>query len=260
MTTDVMIQEKLDIGRVIQTTFSIVGRNFRLLAGLSGLMIVAPYAVILAVTIPFTATFMTAGPIPALASLVPLIGGLVLAFALIWAAFQAAAIHVAISDLNGTRPSFGASLGVGVRSALPVIGVVILALLACWAGLILFIVPGVMIAVAFILAVPARVIERVGVFESFSRSRALTRNNRWRIFVLLLVYMITIWVLEGVITSLTGGLAATNFGQVALRGLLGLAVSFVAGMVTTTGVAALYFELRRIKDGVGASELAAVFD
>lgn len=259
MTTDTT-QEKLDIGRVIQTTLAIVGRNFGLLAGLSGLMIVVPYALILAVTIPFAGSFMTGGAPAAMAALFPLILGFLLVFALIWAAFQAAAMHVAITDLNGARPDFGTSLGVGVRNALPVIAVVILAMLAVWAGLILLIVPGIMIAIAFILAVPARVVEKVGVFQSFSRSRALTRNNRWRIFALLFVYMITVWVLELVIASLTGGFNPTNMGFIVLRGLMGLVVSFVGGMVTTTGIATLYFELRRIKEGVGASELAAVFD
>jgi hypothetical protein len=259
MTTDTASPEKLDIGRVIQVTLAIVQRNFRLLAGLSGLMIVAPYAVVLAVTIPFTATLVTS-PFKALASLFPLLGGLVLVFALIWAAFQAAAVHVAITDLNGGRPDFATSLGVGVRSALPVIAVVILAILATWAGMILLIVPGIMIAIAFILAVPARVVEKVGVFQSFTRSRALTRNNRWRIFGLLFVYMITLWVLELVITSLTGGITPTGLSFIILRGLLNLAVSFISGIVTTTGIATLYFELRRLKEGVGPSELAAVFD
>lgn len=260
MTTDTASAEKLDIGRVIQTTLAIVGRNFGLLAGLTGLMIVAPYALILAATISFAGSALTGGLPAALTSLFPLIGGFVLVFALIWAAFQAAAMHVAITDLNGARPNFATSLGVGVRSALPVIAVVILAMLACWAGLILLIVPGIMIAIAFILAVPARVVEKVGVLQSFSRSRALTRNNRWRIFALLFVYVITVWVLELVIASLTGGFAPTNMGLIILRGVMGLAVSFIGGMVTTTGIATLYFELRRIKDGVGASELAAVFD
>ena len=260
MATDTATQEKLDIGRVIQTTLAIVGRNFGLLAGLSGLMIVIPYALVLAAMIPFAGSFMTGGAPAAMASLFPLILGILLVFALIWAAFQAAAMHVAITDLNGARPNFGTSLGVGVRNALPVIAVVILAMLAVWAGLILLIVPGIMIAIAFILAVPARVVEKAGVFQSFSRSRALTRNNRWRIFALLFVYMITVWVLELVIASLTGGFAPTNMGLIVLRGLMGLVVSFVGGMVTTTGIATLYFELRRIKEGVGPSELAAVFD
>jgi hypothetical protein len=259
MTTDGATQEKLDIGRVIQTTLAIVGRNFGLLAGLSGLMIVAPYAVVLAVTIPFTVSLATA-PFQAWASIFPLMGGLALVFAVVWAAFQAAAMQVAITDLNGGRPDFASSLSVGVRNALPVIAVVILAMLAVGAGFVFFIVPGVMIATAFILAVPARLIEKVGVFEAFSRSRALTRNNRWRIFGLMFVYTITIWVLELVIASLTGGFASTNFGLIVVRSLMNIAVSFIGGIVTTTGIATLYFELRRIKDGVGASELAAVFD
>jgi hypothetical protein len=259
MTTIAASEEKLDTGRVIQTTLAIVQRNFRLLAILSGLMIVAPSAVLLAVTIPFTATMMTS-PFQAMASLFPLLAGLLLVFALTWATFQAAAIHVAVIDLNGGRPDFAASLGVGVRSAVPVIAVLILTILACWAGFILLIVPGVMIGIAFILAAPARVVEKVGVFQSFTRSRALTRNNRWRIFGLLFVYMITFWVLGLVIISLTGGFAPTALSSIILRGLLNLAISFISGIIATTGTAALYFELRRLKDGVGPSELAAVFD
>ena len=34
----------------------------------------------------------------------------------------------------------------------------------------------------------------------------------------------------------------------------------VSGVVTSAGISAIYYELRMIKEGVGAAQLAAVFD
>jgi hypothetical protein len=52
---------------------------------------------------------------------------------------------------------------------------------------------------------PVLVAERTGLFETFGRSRALTRNTRWRIFLLLLVAAIGVgglnWLLRWLGTS-----------------------------------------------------------
>ena len=258
MTTDVMRPEKLDIGRVIQTTFTSLQRNFVRLLPLIGIFIVLPGAFTLISSLSRGSVFAP-GYVASPLYFANLVVGL---FA--WAAFQGAGILILVSDMRGETLSVGDSVRRSLVHILPLFAIVILYFLAVWAGSILLLVPGVMIAVAFSVAIQARVVERKGVFAAFGRSRFLTRGNRWRITGLILVYVIFLGVIEMVIVSLFGGFAglARNLDRGAAVSLsvilqiLGLAF----GLIGLAGSCSLYAELRRIKDGVGASDLAAVFD
>jgi hypothetical protein len=42
--------------------------------------------------------------------------------------------------------------------------------------------------------------------------------------------------------------------------IIQLLVDSVVAIVSTVGVASIYFELRQIKEGVGVAEIASVFD
>ena len=53
-----------------------------------------------------------------------------------------------------------------------------------------------------------------------------------------------------------GDLNGMTISQTISNALLGA----VSGVVTSAGVSAIYYELRMIKEGVGAAQLAAVFD
>jgi len=66
---------------------------------------------------------------------------------------------------------------------------------------------------------------------------------------------------------LTTAGAAGSFSPTAVAASPNMAIGLVAAviqafeaLISTVGVAAIYFELRRIKEGVGVSELASVFD
>src|SRR5581483_9637117 len=71
-------------------------------------------------------------------------------------------------------------------------------------GLLIFIVPGILLALAWCVAAPAEVMERTGVFGSFSRSAALTRNHRAVIFVLALALVFAQWVAQTLISGVLG--------------------------------------------------------
>lgn len=59
-------------------------------------------------------------------------------------------------------------------------------------GLVLFVIPGIIVALIFSLAVPVIIIEDRGVFESLERSRRLVDRSWWKTFaVLLLVLIVT---------------------------------------------------------------------
>jgi len=68
-----------------------------------------------------------------------------------------------------------------------IIGMAILLWLACMIGFILLIVPGIILAVKFSLALPIYVLEDVSVFAAISRSFQMTKGKAWEIFGVVLI-------------------------------------------------------------------------
>jgi len=241
------------MGRVIQDLFGVLGRNFvtflvlaLILVGLPGLL--AGYVQMNLLgqghLVDWRASLM---------SFVPLLGGLIL---------QGTIIYGAVTDMNGKRAALGDCLSIGLRSFLPLLAIGILLGLAVVLGCILFIVPGLMIAMAWCVAVPSYVIEQPPLLESFGRSAELTRGNRWRIFALFIVYFVAFIIIEAVfgIFGTASRLAAGGGIPLMQAIVLTPLISVASAMIGATGAAVLYVELRRIRDGVGPAGLAAVFD
>ena len=89
------------------------------------------------------------------------------------------AMVVAIEDVRDGRPdlSIGETLS-RVRPRMNTLALAgVLAALAIVVGLILLIVPGVILFTLWFAIIPAIVLERAGVFESFGRSMELVRGN-----------------------------------------------------------------------------------
>jgi len=65
-------------------------------------------------------------------------------------------------------------------------------------GMLLFIVPGIIIAIMFSLVIPAIIVEQKGAFESLGRSKKLVSNRWLKTFTLLLVFGIIAIILGGI--------------------------------------------------------------
>lgn len=249
---------KIDIGRVVQQTFGVLGRNFATF-GLLALVLVGLPAAMMGWFRPaqdpsrffamFDVTFL-------LATIVSAVFGAIL---------QGAVIYGTVQDLNGARATPGDALATGLRSFLPLIIVSILFTLAFWIGLILLIVPGLAVACLWCVAVPALVAERRGVFDAFGRSNELTRGNRGRILALIVILLVAYTVLGWVVTATTSGaaMAAAMTGEpfryspttIVLNALVGT----VSSLVGAVGAAVLYVNLREAREGGGAQWLREVF-
>ncbi len=254
---------KIDIGRIIGDTFKVIGHNFPVFFVLSLVLTGLPSG---AFSFLFTESGAMAETVGVEYFLWVLL--LVLLYVAASAILQGALIYATIQDMNGVKPGLGETLATGLRAFLPLIGVSLLLLLAIMGGLILLIVPGIMMAVAWCVCAPALVAEHTGVMGAFRRSAALTRGNRWRIFGLVvfawLAYMIFSTVL-GVVASaslLVSGESAAAL-QTGGGGPLALVINILAqtlmSMVGAAGVAVLYVELRRVGDGLGPQALSEVF-
>ncbi|MFM8820422.1 MAG: YciC family protein [Phenylobacterium sp.] len=119
-------------------------------------------------------------------------------------------------------------------------------------GMILFIVPGIMIALALCMAPMAMIFEGKDVGGALQRSRDLTRDNRWRLLGLFILsglvffpaFLLTSPPLESDPDVALSPLAGVFF-------LLNLLVSFASSIFTVVLAVTIYRELRALKDDQG---------
>jgi hypothetical protein len=159
-----------------------------------------------------------------------------------------------ISQEQGVAPP--SVLSAPWRHILPLFGILFLTVIAVAVGIVLLVVPGILVALAFSVAAPVRVGEGRGVFGSFQRSRDLTRGFRWRI---LLVFILI--ALIGGAVGLVGGMLRSIFHvSLATWAVSGNPLTTAAmQLVNTAAAAVIYCELRRVKEGGGAGQVAEAF-
>jgi hypothetical protein len=175
---------------------------------------------------------------------------------------QATLTYWTVLDLRGSRPAIGDALATAVGAALPLVLIGILYFFGVALGFMLLIVPGLMLITAWTVVVPAFVVERTGVMESFGRSAALTRGHRWAIFGMIVVFGIGVYVLNLATRPLFGlPVMMTKVSGLPLTYLVfQTLVRMVTSVIAATGSAAIYYELRTNKEGIGPQQLASVFE
>lgn len=245
-----------DLGRVIGRTFSTIKANWIAFFAAAALFVGIPSALM-----AFGQADLTTGETSAVAFGLMILG---------WALYligvyvvQGMVVRAAINSFNDKQTTFGEALSAGVKVFLPLLGLAIVAGIATGFAYILLIVPGIMLTVLWSVSAPAVVAEKRGIFEAMQRSRDLTRGYRWHIFGLLVIYL----VLSMIVGMLVGGVNLAAGGTFS-GGAPGAVVNMVSNALTNTltsvvasaGVAALYYELRAIKEGAGPEQLASVFD
>jgi uncharacterized membrane protein len=177
-------------------------------------------------------------------------------------------ISGALASLDGRPQTIGDQVRTGLAVVLPVIGIEILSSLAITATLVLLIVPGLIVA-CMCVSVPAAVAERTGVIDAMSRSSDLTKGNRWSIFGALALYFVAIIILNAIIALVVGliffgGVSKTYLttegSPLAYIGVIVMAfVTAGFTVLSAVALAALYAELRLVKEGPKTNALAEVF-
>lgn len=231
------------IGSVMNKTFAVLSRQF----GKFVLLALVPMIPIFLLTL---GALSSNAPSPSGIAFGAVLIGL-LTFVLQIVA-QATSLYGAFREMRQQPFTVGESLRVGLARAIPVIGVGILVGLATGLGFLLLVVPGIIIGCMLYVAIPACVIEKLGVSASISRSVALTRGYRWQIFGLFLLV---------IVISLVGALVLARIGG---AGFVGQMLSFAWQVASTAFGAVLsaviYHDLRMAKEGIDLDTLASVFD
>jgi hypothetical protein len=254
MATTPLSMRRFEIGRVVEQTFSVIGRNFVAFYLLALILGALPSTIAETASDAYKdgADFSAAQSLlAALSGLIGFVTSLLVQGALVWGA---------VADLNGRKPALGELLRHGLHRAVPILGISIVMAIGILFGLLLFIVGGVFLLILWCVAVPVTVLERPPGLEALSRSAALTKGCRWSILALLLVYgLISVLIL--VVLGFIGGIATLVGGLslVLTTALLALSSAAVI-LIGAVGGACLYVELRSVKEGVEPETLASVFD
>ena len=228
------------IGRVLSLSFGVLTRNL-------------PAFLFLAVAVHVAAFLASMALIVIAAKTSPFVAVLANLFQSLATSLLTAMIaYGTYRDLRGNRASLGQVVGRGIALVIPIFFVGLLVAIIIGIGFALVFVPGIFFATILWVAIPAAVVERPGIFASLGRSSDLTKGSRWRIFGLAVVIYVPMYVVITLLTPLEQDGQLLVIVPTVLYGLLSLFAAVAA--------AVSYFELRRIKEGIGVGDLAAVFD
>ena len=272
--------ETFDIGRVINRTFATVKRNFVGMFAVAGLIVGIP-----AFLVNFLPMFFVNGDIESLlgdmeansgemfglvgaVTAVSVIAGLVILVATV--VLQGAITHASVKDFNGEPVDLRESLRVGLRYFWPLVGFALLSALGMALGLVLFIIPGIIFALMWMVGAPAIVIENTGVSGAFDRSSALTSGSKWWLLLLAIIYYVISIIVAAIgqvfliplgINEAFSPMMQNLAAPVALvYSVIQAIIQTMTTIIATVGIASTYYELRYIKEGIGVEALASVFD
>lgn len=239
-----MSTHTLDIGGVFSNAFKTLGENsttFLILAG--GL-----------VTLPDAAIALLVKQSSDGATLERILNGVEnLSLGII---ANGALLYAALKTIRGEKPAPGVALSAGVRLWGPLLGISFLAGLGVLLGMLLLLVPGIFLAVAWSLAVIIRVDGNEGVSEALTRSFEMTRGSRWAIFAVWLIFWILFlicFVLLGAMSAVVGPSGTTLVDVVIVPVMTG-----VTAAVSSVISAAIFQDLNRAK--ATPAHTADVFD
>ena len=191
---------KLDIGRVLGLSFENIGGWW-----LKALLLIAVYVVVgvlVEVNMAVAATTIS--------NIVGFIVGVLATHA---------ALTLRYGENYGGSLRFGAAFGLSLLTGIAILF-----------AMILLIIPGIMLAVWWAVALPALLRENLGVTEAMERSKEMTAGNRWRIFGLMVVmfvpFMILIFALGGLYGVFSGFETEDTLGVIILTNV-------AAGLYTT---------------------------
>ena len=166
-------------------------------------------------------------------------------------------------QLRGEPAGMGRCLAAGFGKLLPVMGVAVVSALIVLGGLVLLIVPGIIFSLALFVAVPAAVVQKMGVMQSIRYSFDLTKGYRGKIFgvlfVINLIERAITFVMEKALLSLDAS-PATLVANLRIYLVAMAAVGLVFGAISAVASGLVYYNLRVEKEGVDQDALASVFD
>jgi hypothetical protein len=235
----------MSFSEILDTGFRLVRDHFALLAGI-GLVLYGPFAIMLELIGSGRPEEMGLGT--ALAAL-----GLALLIVALSPIAQGA-MTLAIGDAyRGQSMTIGAAYRASLGRVLALTGTFLLMGLGIVVGLLLLVIPGIYLALAWMLAMQIVMLEGIAGSSALSRSRQLLRDHMMRALGIFIVAAIVGGVISTVLQLLLSGIPIVRAVANAI------AQSVTMAFYTGVGVV-LYFDLRCRKENFDLEHLAQLVE
>jgi hypothetical protein len=253
----------MTLGELLDRTFFLYREHFVLFVGLIAL----PHLALLAVQLSGVVLGRQST-----SSMTPLLMALIttLVYLLVVAVSQGATV-IAVSRLHlGREASISGSFA-GLEGRIAAISLIMMRVgISIAVGLLLLIVPGVLLALRWSLAIPVTVLEQTGGSATLSRSVALTQGSRLRILAIYFLFLVltyifySLWEIPillaaGLFTQ--RGLAAgvPAWTQIALP-LGGFLTQSLIGPLLTIALSLVYYDQRVRKEAFDLVHMMSLLD
>jgi len=233
----------MSLGEILDTGFRLLRDHFGLLVGI-GAVLYVPMALLGAYVTPNAAR--TDADVGMLLGA----GAMLLLYFLVVSPVAAAAITYAVGEVFvGRSTTISECLRLGFAVLLPLAGTTLLLSLAVIVGFLLFIIPGIYLALSYLLAWQVMVLEKTFGLAAMRRSRDLMRGHLLRGFAVLFV--------SGLIVAVVGGVVQMLVGYIPVIGPVGAGLAQAVTWAYTHAVTVvLYFDIRCRKEGFEVEHLA----
>lgn len=194
----------LSFGEILDSAFVLYRRHFATLftTALIPLLPIAPLVGAMGyMTAGLDEETASASLVPTLVAVYPV---MILGMLVMWGAL----IHQSSRAVEGGIVDRGEAYRVAFRRMLPLLGAGILSFLLVALGMVFLIIPGIVAMTGLFAVMPAVVVEGKGVTAALSRSWALARGAKWRVFGLLWISTIIISLPSMLVGMATAVLAA----------------------------------------------------
>ncbi|HYD07474.1 MAG TPA: hypothetical protein VEC60_17185 [Reyranella sp.] len=244
------VRSSFDIGSVLARTVAAIKDSPGLYLLLGLVLYAAPMAGF--------QIYLAAGP--GVSKLEPAVQDVIVAVAsaLIAPLLQGAVLAAALTYNEGGALTRAQCFSAARANYLPLLGISLLYGLAVGLGLLLFVIPGLIIATIWLLAAPAQIAWRPAGQNAFDRSAELTAGRRWPLFGMMAVFVI------GFVIVASAGVAA----MVLLEAVAGRLFANIAySLAVETGLNVLFnvllvstfVQLTLAKEGPPSRLVAEVF-
>lgn len=256
------------VGTLLRETMAVWWKNIFKFGGLT-LMVVVPFATLALVGYYQVFAAVERGAVQRGAHVASPTVRLLGAFAilvptmLVLSAIQMGAVaYGTVQHLAGRRARFGAMLAAGFRRFFPAVAACLLCGLLIVGGTFFLVVPGIVLACAMAVALPAVVLEGIGPIAAIQRSWDLTRDHRLRIFGAWLAVFTIATGLNTAARLVATLLVATLLGTLAPIAVLAwLPIYLLVLPLPAILPAVVYHALRAEKEGVApTADLAHIFE